>query len=93
MVNCIFGSFIKGLDKYLVQGPEIACGGPVWSHHILYGIEQFHAHDALQYCTFKLNRYVRFSGRILFINTYAIHSNCGENEKCWQPLADDERMF
>lgn len=24
MVNCIFGRFIKGLDKHLVQVPEIA---------------------------------------------------------------------
>jgi len=28
MVNCIFGSFIKGPDNHLLHVPEVVCGGP-----------------------------------------------------------------
>jgi len=36
MVNCIFGSFIKGPDRYLVQMLKIARGG-----HVIVGIFTF----------------------------------------------------
>jgi len=35
MVNSIFGSFIMGPDKLLVQGPEIASGALIISNTVI----------------------------------------------------------
>ncbi len=59
MVNCIFGSFIKGPDKHLLQGPEIVCGGPGYTHNTSYKIHQAFSSAFSMTLLFKLFRHGR----------------------------------